>query len=77
MLFLVRLHWGFLQDIVEAGTGIEPVYTDLQSAASPLRQLAFVVRGALNDLHLKDKHDCALIPGLDACPMPRNDPTLS
>ena len=25
---------------VEAGTGIEPVYTDLQSAASPLRQPA-------------------------------------
>ena len=25
---------------VEASTGIEPVYTDLQSAASPLRQLA-------------------------------------
>ena len=73
MLFI----WIFLQDFVEASTGIEPVYTDLQSAASPLRQLAFVVRGALNDLHLKDKHDCALIPGLDACPMPRNDPTLS
>ncbi len=28
---------------VEASTGIEPVYTDLQSAASPLRQLAAVV----------------------------------
>ena len=28
---------------LEASTGIEPVYTDLQSAASPLRQLAFVV----------------------------------
>ena len=27
--------------ILEASTGIEPVYTDLQSAASPLRQLAF------------------------------------
>ena len=26
--------------IMEASTGIEPVYTDLQSAASPLRQLA-------------------------------------
>ena len=26
---------------LEASTGIEPVYTDLQSAASPLRQLAF------------------------------------
>ena len=26
--------------ILEASTGIEPVYTDLQSAASPLRQLA-------------------------------------
>ena len=26
--------------LVEASTGIEPVYTDLQSAASPLRQLA-------------------------------------
>ena len=25
---------------LEASTGIEPVYTDLQSAASPLRQLA-------------------------------------
>ncbi len=25
---------------MEASTGIEPVYTDLQSAASPLRQLA-------------------------------------
>jgi hypothetical protein len=69
--------WLNIQYIVEASTGIEPVYTDLQSAASPLRQLAFVVREALNDLHLKDKHDCALIPGLDACPMPRNDPTLS
>ena len=29
--------------LLEASTGIEPVYTDLQSAASPLRQLA--VRG--------------------------------
>lgn len=28
---------------MEASTGIEPVYTDLQSAASPLRQLA--IRG--------------------------------
>ena len=28
---------------VEASTGIEPVYTDLQSAASPLRQLADLV----------------------------------
>ena len=28
---------------LEASTGIEPVYTDLQSAASPLRQLAAVV----------------------------------
>ena len=27
--------------VLEASTGIEPVYTDLQSAASPLRQLAF------------------------------------
>lgn len=27
--------------MVEASTGIEPVYTDLQSAASPLRQLAY------------------------------------
>ena len=62
---------------VEASTGIEPVYTDLQSAASPLRQLARVVKGALNDLHLKDKHDCALIPGLDACHMRRKDPKLS
>ena len=26
--------------MLEASTGIEPVYTDLQSAASPLRQLA-------------------------------------
>ena len=26
---------------LEASTGIEPVYTDLQSAASPLRQLAW------------------------------------
>ena len=26
--------------VLEASTGIEPVYTDLQSAASPLRQLA-------------------------------------
>jgi hypothetical protein len=73
MLFI----WIFLQDFVEASTGIEPVYTDLQSAASPLRQLAFVVRRALNDSHLKDKHDCALIPGLDTCHMRRNDPKLS
>ena len=29
--------------LLEASTGIEPVYTDLQSAASPLRQLAAVV----------------------------------
>ncbi len=29
--------------LLEASTGIEPVYTDLQSAASPLRQLA--IRG--------------------------------
>ena len=28
------------QENLEASTGIEPVYTDLQSAASPLRQLA-------------------------------------
>ncbi len=28
-------------EVLEASTGIEPVYTDLQSAASPLRQLAF------------------------------------
>ncbi len=28
---------------MEASTGIEPVYTDLQSAASPLRQLASLV----------------------------------
>ncbi len=28
---------------LEASTGIEPVYTDLQSAASPLRQLANMV----------------------------------
>ena len=31
---------------VEASTGIEPVYTDLQSAASPLRQLAAYGVGA-------------------------------
>ena len=30
----------FKMDCMEASTGIEPVYTDLQSAASPLRQLA-------------------------------------
>ena len=30
--------------LLEASTGIEPVYTDLQSAASPLRQLAHGVR---------------------------------
>ena len=30
-----------LLPVMEASTGIEPVYTDLQSAASPLRQLAF------------------------------------
>lgn len=29
--------------VLEASTGIEPVYTDLQSAASPLRQLARVM----------------------------------
>ena len=29
--------------LLEASTGIEPVYTDLQSAASPLRQLASMV----------------------------------
>ena len=29
--------------LLEASTGIEPVYTDLQSAASPLRQLAKVI----------------------------------
>ena len=28
--------------LLEASTGIEPVWTDLQSAASPLRQLAAV-----------------------------------
>ena len=33
--------------LLEAGTGIEPVYTDLQSAASPLRQPAGVFRGAI------------------------------
>ena len=31
---------------MEASTGIEPVYTDLQSAASPLRQLADLVVAA-------------------------------
>ena len=31
MLFWGPLYWEFLQDIVEAGTGVEPVYTDLQS----------------------------------------------
>lgn len=31
-----------MSENVEASTGIEPVYTDLQSAASPLRQLAEV-----------------------------------
>ncbi len=31
--------------ILEASTGIEPVYTDLQSAASPLRQLAVLEFG--------------------------------
>ena len=41
--------------LLEASTGIEPVYTDLQSAASPLRQLAsalktrvFVVFGVIS-----------------------------
>ena len=34
---------GDLLNLLEASTGIEPVYTDLQSAASPLRQLA--IRG--------------------------------
>ena len=33
MLFRVVVFGQSLQDIVEAGTGIEPVYTDLQSAA--------------------------------------------
>ena len=33
---------------MEASTGIEPVYTDLQSAASPLRQLA---ASGLGDLY--------------------------
>ena len=33
----------YIVTFVEASTGIEPVYTDLQSAASPLRQLA--IRG--------------------------------
>ncbi len=32
--------WRKLLILLEASTGIEPVYTDLQSAASPLRQLA-------------------------------------
>ena len=40
MLFQMALFERDTQYIVEAGTGIEPVYTDLQSAASPLRQLA-------------------------------------
>jgi len=39
-LFRMTLFKGNTQYIVEAGTGIEPVYTDLQSAASPLRQPA-------------------------------------
>jgi hypothetical protein len=39
-LFQVTLFQGNTQYNVEAGTGIEPVYTDLQSAASPLRQPA-------------------------------------
>jgi hypothetical protein len=39
-LFQVTLFRENTQFIVEAGTGIEPVYTDLQSAASPLRQPA-------------------------------------
>ena len=33
ILLLDIILLGNLQDIVEAGTGIEPVYTDLQSAA--------------------------------------------
>jgi hypothetical protein len=32
-LFVKRIYWIILRDIVEAGTGIEPVYTDLQSGA--------------------------------------------
>jgi hypothetical protein len=35
--------------LLEASTGIEPVYTDLQSAASPLRQLAASGVGGLSD----------------------------
>lgn len=34
-------HYAKSLKILEASTGIEPVYTDLQSAASPLRQLAY------------------------------------
>ena len=33
ILLLDVIFLGDLQDIVEAGTGIEPVYADLQSAA--------------------------------------------
>ena len=36
-------------ELLEASTGIEPVYTDLQSAASPLRQLAYAARWFMAD----------------------------
>ncbi len=48
--------------LLEASTGIEPVYTDLQSVASPLRQLAsalktwvFVVGGVIGRFLCKRK----------------------
>ncbi len=50
---------------MEASTGIEPVYTDLQSAASPLRQLAaggvmicyLILRGAASVTNLQKHGD--------------------
>ena len=47
ILCRLRMELQYIVDFVEASTGIEPVYTDLQSAASPLRQLA--IRGVRAD----------------------------
>ena len=54
---------------MEASTGIEPVYTDLQSAASPLRQLA--IRGVFQAFRRLDGVAQVVLPySLPHIPVP-------